>query len=141
MRRPRSLEHVRDGAPAFVFASVISECINSLSPALRMSQIHNHTGIVPKTPATMASYSSDNEKIHSEHHEHLGADIAPAFTDGDHEPELHSRTWLAFASMCVIQYVQISALLGPPTAVSESFSFDPSLLLAPIHLPNDSHTP
>jgi len=33
------------------------------------------------------------------------------------EPEVHLRTYLAVASMIVINFVQVLALQGPPTAV------------------------
>ena len=41
---------------------------------------------------------------------------AQIFTD-DEEPELHMKTWLALAAMCILQYVTLLALVGPPTVV------------------------
>lgn len=38
--------------------------------------------------------------------------------DGDEEPEIHMRTWIALASMFVLNLVQVFALQGPPAVVS-----------------------
>ena len=60
------------------------------------------------------------------HDEKLGGDVelrehAEAgdliYLDADEEPQLHWRTYLALAAMCVLQFVSLVALLGPPTAV------------------------
>jgi hypothetical protein len=45
-----------------------------------------------------------------------------AYNDHEHEPELHWKTWFALISMCILQFVQLSALLGPPSAVSTASS-------------------
>ena len=39
------------------------------------------------------------------------------YLDADEEPQLHWRTYLALAAMCILQFVSLLALLGPPTAV------------------------
>lgn len=40
---------------------------------------------------------------------------------GDEEPEIHARTWIAVAAMCLLNFVQIIALQGPPVVVSLGF--------------------
>lgn len=42
------------------------------------------------------------------------------YTDDEHEPELHARTWIALTALCVQSFCQLFALIGPPTAVSRS---------------------
>jgi len=58
-------------------------------------------------------------------HEHIDEPVHPlepvttiAYLDAEHEPMLHWRTYIALASMCVLQFVQLSAILAPATAVS-----------------------
>lgn len=38
--------------------------------------------------------------------------------DGEEEPEIHMRTWVALAAMFMLNYVQVVALQGPPAVVS-----------------------
>lgn len=38
--------------------------------------------------------------------------------DGDEEPEIHMRTWVALAAMFLLNLVQVFALQGPPAVVS-----------------------
>ena len=52
-----------------------------------------------------------------EHREHGQDGSAPQLYTEDEEPELHLKTWLALAAMCVLQYVSLLALVGPPTVV------------------------
>lgn len=40
-----------------------------------------------------------------------------AYDDTEHEPEIHIRTWIAVASMFLLNFVQIIALQGPPVVV------------------------
>lgn len=44
--------------------------------------------------------------------------------DEDEEPELHTRTWIALASMFILNLVQVFALQGPPAVVSRSSSIE-----------------
>ena len=44
-----------------------------------------------------------------------GGDLA--YDDAEHEPELHIRTWLTLAAMCVFNYGVVFALLSPPAVV------------------------
>ena len=41
--------------------------------------------------------------------------------DGEEEPELHMRTYIALASMFLLNLVQVFALQGPPAVVSPLF--------------------
>ena len=41
----------------------------------------------------------------------------PVYDEAEREPELHWRTYVAMASMCLLSFVQLTALLGPSTAV------------------------
>lgn len=64
---------------------------------------------------TRGSLEKDVNNI--EHLERSGSTPdAQIFTD-DEEPELHMKTWLALAAMCILQYVTLLALVGPPTVV------------------------
>lgn len=40
------------------------------------------------------------------------------YGQGDEEPEIHLRTWIAFASMLLLIYCQNMCLQGPPSVVS-----------------------
>ena len=50
------------------------------------------------------------------------------YDDVEEEPELHMRTYIALASMFLLNLVQVFALQGPP-AVVRSFSTTDSALL------------
>ena len=39
--------------------------------------------------------------------------------DGEEEPEIHMRTWIALASMFLLNLVQVFALQGPPAVVGK----------------------
>jgi hypothetical protein len=41
------------------------------------------------------------------------------YDDVDEEPVIHLRTWIALASMFVMNFVQTFALQGPPSVVSK----------------------
>lgn len=40
------------------------------------------------------------------------------YEDAELEPELHARTYVAFAAMLLLNFVQVFALTGPPAVVS-----------------------
>ena len=42
------------------------------------------------------------------------------YDDVDEEPELHARTYIALASMFLLNLVQVVALQGPPAVVSDN---------------------
>lgn len=54
------------------------------------------------------------------HFENLVTEEANLVYDGDDEPEIHIKTWIALASMFVLNFVQVFALQGPPAVVSIS---------------------
>jgi hypothetical protein len=41
------------------------------------------------------------------------------YDDVDEEPVIHLRTWIALASMFLMNFVQTFALQGPPSVVSK----------------------
>ena len=47
------------------------------------------------------------------------------YNDVDEEPELHARTYLALASMFVLNLVQVFALQGPPAVVGDKYITSP----------------
>jgi hypothetical protein len=53
---------------------------------------------------------------HLEHVDLVDGDLV--YNDAEHEPELHIRTWVALASMCLFNYVIVFALLSPPAVAS-----------------------
>ena len=44
------------------------------------------------------------------------------YQNTEEEPELNARTYVAFAAMVLLNYVQVFALQGPPAVVRNSFS-------------------
>jgi hypothetical protein len=40
------------------------------------------------------------------------------YTEGEEEPEIHVRTWIAYGSMLLLIYCQNMSLSGPPSVVS-----------------------
>lgn len=59
-------------------------------------------------------------KFEASHLEYAERAPSIAYRDSELEPQLHWRTYVALASMCILQFVLLSALLGPPSAVSVS---------------------
>ena len=47
------------------------------------------------------------------------------YDDVDEEPELHARTYIALASMFVLNLVQVFALQGPPAVVGDNYITSP----------------
>lgn len=56
------------------------------------------------------------------HFEHVDVQGSLVYDDAEHEPELHIRTWIALAAMCLFNYVVVFALLSPPAVVSTFIS-------------------
>jgi hypothetical protein len=67
-------------------------------------------------PDDQAAEKGVAENVHVEE-----ADIQQAnlVYDGEEEPEIHLRTWIALAAMFLLNYVQVFALQGPPAVVSQ----------------------
>jgi len=61
---------------------------------------------------------SKEVKADSSHLEYAEQAPSIAYHESELEPQLHWRTYVALASMCILQFVLLSALLGPPSAVS-----------------------
>ena len=71
--------------------------------------------------------TSSQEQVHDEktptETQHLEKSITAenfVYNDAEEEPELHMRTWLALASMFLLNMVQVFALQGPPAVVCTS---------------------
>lgn len=68
-------------------------------------------GIDTKTP-------SEKVSADTKHIEETVTEEGNLIYDGEEEPEIHMRTWIALASMFVLNLVQVFALQGPPAVVS-----------------------
>lgn len=66
---------------------------------------------------TRGSLEKDVNASHLERTGTLGSTPDAQIYVDDEEPELHMKTWLALAAMCILQYVSLLALVGPPTVV------------------------
>jgi hypothetical protein len=74
-----------------------------------------------ETPAKSSSEPQHLEKVVTE--DNL------VYDNVEEEPEIHMRTWIALASMFLLNLVQVFALQGPPAVVSSSsWSILPSLI-------------
>lgn len=71
---------------------------------------------MPTTPGSLEKEDVNNIEHLDRSSSGRTPDDAQILTD-DEEPELHMKTWLALAAMCILQYVTLLALVGPPTAV------------------------
>lgn len=59
------------------------------------------------------------EKVSLEEHlEQPATQEGNLIYDGEEEPEIHMRTWIALAAMWLLNLVQVFALQGPPAVVS-----------------------
>lgn len=67
------------------------------------------------SPGNSPSKEVEAETSHLEYAEQTPS---IAYHDSELEPQLHWRTYVALTSMCILQFVLLSALLGPPSAVS-----------------------
>lgn len=82
----------------------------------------------------MAQVSGDRQRSHkSDSYEHNDAKVMEdgtgseiplsldeknlVYSNGKEEPEIHLRTWVAVASMLLLNYVQVLALQSPPAVV------------------------
>lgn len=60
--------------------------------------------------------SSSNDVMHLENIE-TNDNLNIHYDEVDEEPELHMRTYIAIAAVCVMNLVQTIAVQGPPAAV------------------------
>jgi MFS family permease len=54
-----------------------------------------------------------------EHEKHVSTTENLEYTDDEHEPEIHLRTWIALLALCTQSFCQLWSLLGPPSVVSK----------------------
>lgn len=74
-----------------------------------------------------ASGDFHDEKHTVQHHEHaVDAHGNLVYENAEEEPELHARTYLALASMFLLNLVQVFALQGPPAVVRFLSSYVPA---------------
>ena len=73
------------------------------------------TILFPFPMAKLAVDAEMREKVEEQEDHHVEN---LAYEGGDTAPQLHWRTYVALASMCLLQFVMLFALLGPPVAVS-----------------------
>jgi hypothetical protein len=57
-----------------------------------------------------------NYDVSLEHEEHFQAPNLE-YTDDEHEPKIHLRTWIALLALCLQSFVQLWSLMGPPAVV------------------------
>lgn len=65
--------------------------------------------------AIMVNEKSSAEAIHQEDVPNSTVDLV--YDNDDEEPELHLRTYVALATMFLLNLVQVFALQGPPAVV------------------------
>ena len=70
----------------------------------------------PRIAAGEDAKTFDSEK-HLEHVNIVQGDLT--YDDAEHEPELHMRTWIALAAICLFNYNVVFALLSPPAVASD----------------------
>jgi len=73
---------------------------------------------VTTTMSSSETPPSKEVKAESSHLEYAVQAPSIAYHEPELEPQLHWRTYVALASMCILQFVLLSALLGPSSAVS-----------------------
>ncbi len=82
----------------------------------------------PARPDQEPSYG-DKDGITTTANHLENADTAPGnsgnlvYAHEDEEPEIHIRTWIAYASMVILIFVQSLSLQAPPSVVSISTPF------------------
>lgn len=81
------------------------------------------SSFVTTTMSSSETPPSKEVKAESSHLEYAEQAPSIAYHDSELEPRLHWRTYVALASMCILQFVLLSALLGPPSAVSHFLTF------------------
>ena len=70
----------------------------------------------PQMAAREDAKSFNSEK-QLEHVDLVHGDLV--YEDAEHEPELHIRTWVALAAICLFNYVIVFALLSAPAVASD----------------------
>lgn len=76
-------------------------------------------GGVPPEPEQQTHMSGSEKNLESKHLESVLTPTTNLVYDhDDEEPEFHARTYFAVAAMFLLNMVQVFALQGPPTVVS-----------------------
>lgn len=73
------------------------------------------------TTTAQGSIHSETPEKQSSEAQHMEKSVPvqnPVYDEVDEEPEIHMRTWIALASMFLLNLVQVFALQGPPAVVS-----------------------
>ena len=92
---------------------------------------HHPLDIMSTVPAASKDSEMEVQPVHAEQALHQSEKFDPSpgdsdsvshgnlvYTDDEEEPEIHLRTWLAYASMVVLIFVQSLSLQAPPSVVS-----------------------
>lgn len=72
----------------------------------------------PREQRNAPPHPSEKAFREAVHIEETATHEANLVYDGEEEPELHFRTWIALGSMFLLNLVQVFALQGPPAVVS-----------------------
>lgn len=78
----------------------------------------------PREQADALPQPSEKAFREAVHIEETATHEANLVYDGEEEPELHFRTWIALGSMFLLNLVQVFALQGPPAVVSAYLALD-----------------
>jgi hypothetical protein len=78
----------------------------------------------PKEQAGALPQPSEKAFREAVHVEKSATHEANLVYEGEEEPELHFRTWIALGSMFLLNLVQVFALQGPPAVVSTFLALD-----------------
>ena len=77
------------------------------------------------------SEAPERTSSEAQHLEKMVTEGNLVYDDVEEEPELHMRTYIALASMFLLNLVQVVALQGPPAVVRSFTKSDPALLTRP----------
>ena len=76
--------------------------------------------LAPTTLQDAGHGTIENIKAEKYHAEDVTAEENLVYDNADEEPELHASTYVALASMVLLNFVQVFALQGPPAVVSDT---------------------
>ena len=72
-------------------------------------------GIDSSVPIDKQEYSAQEKHLENASENSNNDNLV--YNDDEIEPEIHARTWIALASLWLLNYVQVVALQGPPAVV------------------------
>ena len=88
----------------------------------------------PAVRDTAVNGPSEKTSMEAKHIEETVTQEGNLVYVGEEEPEIHMRTWIALASMFLLNLVQVFALQGPPAVVSGlQLQSDQPLILCSSH--------